>query len=354
VKPATALAVLLLLAGCGGESASEDEPDLSEPAAMTLRLSDLPQGFRYGEDRGCGQVETTEGGVPELDEFLIRSRPRACLGAFAREWGGPPRVVQSALFLFDSAEDAQRAWELRKPLFESFARIRLTTERGGGAFDSAGLQQLGAGEAWRDDRLVVAVYEEGLSGEAGRRFADDLAGKQRQRIRSPSDPLEEDDREIGLDDPAIAVPVYWLGREFEADGFPTLELYRGDHLRGGGPGNEVKVDYTGDRSSVTLDLWKPDAWRRFKTTRLGRIAWSAPCARRSEVQVEGGRAEIYGGYSSKGCEGEPDHWLAHVYYEELVVAVNMAYCYACGGRSADDPYNSRRGIEAVLRGLRRR
>jgi hypothetical protein len=71
------------------------------------------------------------------------------------------------------------------------------------------------------------------------------------------------------------------------------------------------------------------------------------------LEVPGGRAEIYGGYS-KGCGAEPDHWLAHVYYDEVVVAVNMAYCYACGGRSADDPYNSREGMEAVVRGLKRR
>ncbi|MGH3079813.1 MAG: hypothetical protein ACRDNH_01575 [Gaiellaceae bacterium] len=344
MKRASALAVLLFLTACGGDSIPEDnEPDLSEPAAMTLRLSDLPEGFRYGEDRGCGEVATTEGEEPELDAFLIESRPRACLGAFAREWGGPPRVVQSALFLFDSGEDAQRAWQLRKPLFESFGRIRVTKERGGGAFDSAGLQQLGAGEAWRDDRLVVVVYEEGLSGEAGRRFARELAEKQRQRIESPSNPQEEDDREIGLDDPAIAVPVYWLGREFEAEGLPRLELYRGDHLRGGGPGNEVKIDYTGERSSVTLDLWKPEGWRRFRQTRLGKIAW---CAARTSVEVTGGRAEI--------CRGRPNHWRAQVYYDEVVVAVNMPYCHACGGRPAEDPYNSRSGMEAVVRGLRRR
>jgi uncharacterized PurR-regulated membrane protein YhhQ (DUF165 family) len=351
-----AAAILLLFGGCGGAQSDPDEPDLSVPVAMTLRLSDLPQGFRYGDDRGCGEVATTEGDEPKLDEFLLETRPRACLVEFAREWGGPPPVVQTALVLFDSDEDARRAWELRKPLFESFASIFLTTERGAGeavAFDSEGLQRRGAGEAWRDDRLVVAVYEEGLSGEDGREFAGELAEKQRQRIESPSSPQVEDDREIGLEDPAIAIPVYWLGREFESEGLPSLELEGGDHLRGGGPGNEVKIDYSGEGSGVTLDLWKPDAWSRFKRTRLGRIAWSVPCARRTEVQVEGGTAQIYGGYT-KGCQGEPDHWLAHVYYDEVVVAVNMAYCYGCGGRSADDPYNSREGMEAVVRGLKRR
>lgn len=335
MKRALAFLAVAVLAGCGGDSAADDEPDLSEPAAMTLRLSDLPPGFRYGDDRACGQVATTEGQEPVLDEFLIASRPRACLGDFSREWGGPPPLVATAIFLFDSDEDAQRAWELRKLLLESFARIFLTTERGGGdavAFDSDGLQRRGAGEAWRDGRLVVAVYEEGLAGEDGREFAADLAEKQRERIESPSSPEEEDDREIGLEDPAISVPVYWLGREFESEGLPSLELYRGDHLRGGGPGNEVKIDYSGERSSVTLDLWKPEDWRRFRQTRLGKVA-----------SCEG---EI--------CRGRPNHWRAQVYLDDVVVAVNMPYCFACGGRPADDPYNSRAGMEAVVQGLRRR
>lgn len=351
-----AAAAVFLLAGCGGDSSVGDEPDLAEPAAMMLRLSDLPAGYRYGDDQGCGDTWSTEGREPELGEFLIETRPRGCIREFAREWGGPPRIAQTTLFLFESDEHAKRAWELRKPLFASFGRILITTERGHAdaiAFDSNGLQQLGAGEAWRDGRLVVAVYEEGLSGADGRDFAADLAAKQRDRIDSPSDPIEEDDREIGLEDPAIAIPVYWLGREFESEGLPELMLYRGDHLRGDGPGNEVKIDYEADHGTVTLDLWKPDAWTAFKRTRLGRISWSAPCARRSELKVDGGRAEIYGGYG-KGCRGEPDHWLAHVYYDEVVVAVNMAYCYTCGGRSASDPYNSRAGMEAVVRGLERR
>ena len=335
---AAALAALLLLAGCGGDSPrADEEPDLSEPEAMTLRLSDLPHGFRYGDDRGCGELGTTEGKEPELDRFLVEARPRACLGDFTREWGGPPPLVQTALFLFDSAEDAERAWELRKVLFRSFARILLTTERGGDdtvTFDSEGLQRFGAGEAWRDDGLVVAVYEEGLAGERGREFVADLAEKQRGRIESPSSPVQEEDREIGLEDPAIAIPVYWLGREFAPEGLPPLELDRGEHVRGTGPGSDVKIDYAGG-GIVTLDLWRPEAWENFERTRLGKLA---RCQAHGRVRI---------------CRGRIGHWLAQVHEDGVVVAVNMPYCFACR-RPADDPYNSREAIESVVRGLRRR
>jgi hypothetical protein len=339
VKRAAALAALLVLAGCGGDSGASEEPNLSEVEAMTLRLSDLPQGFRYGDDRGCGELGTTEGKEPELDRFLIAAEapPRACLGDFTREWGGPPPLVQTALFLFDSFEDAERAWELRKMLFRSFARILLTTERGEGdavAFDSEGLQRLGAGEAWRDGQLVAAVYEEGLAGAEGREFAASLAEKQRERIESPSSPGREEDREIGLEDPAISIPIYWLGREFAPEGLPKLELERGEHLSGDGPGNDVKIDYSGG-GIVTLDLWRPEAWERFEHTRLGKLA---RCQARGRVRI---------------CRGRIGHWLAQVHEDGVVVAVNMPYCFACR-RPADDPYNSRRAMEAVVAGLRRR
>lgn len=295
-------AALLLLAGCGGGSPIGDAPDLSEPAAMMLRLSDLPAGFRYGDDAGCGELASTDGQYPELDDLLVEARPRWCVGDFAREWGGPPRGVSTALFLFDSEGNATRAWEFRRPLFDHFARIRLTKERSRGdavSFDSEGLQQFGAGEAWRDGRLVVAVYEEGLADEAGRDFARDLAAKQRARIESPSNPQEEDDRELALEDPALEIPVYWLGRHFAPPGLPVLTLERAEYLRGEG-GSEAEIDYVGDGSRVTLVLWRTERWRRSR----------GPTAAR---------------------------------FDEVVVAVQ-----------AEGTYDSPEGKKAIVQGLRRR
>lgn len=358
MRPLLLLAVLVA-AGCGGDGGGSSTEQDAKLEAMTLRLADFPEGFVYGDDSGCGGTATTEGSEPGVDDFLIETRPELCSVDFSRSWGGRPQGVRTVLFRFKSEEQAQRAWELRKPLLGAYNGIVLTTERPGEgeavAFDSSGLNNPGAGEAWRDDRLLVAVYEEGVGGGPDREFAAELADKQRSRIESPSIPIKpEDDREVGLDDPAIAVPVYWLGREFAPADFPKLEFYRGDNLGGGhGPGAEVKIDYTGKRSSTTLDLWDPARWAQFKQTRLGRISWDRPCVRRSRLELPGGRAEIYGGYS-KGCSGEPDHWLAHVYYPDVVVAVNMAYCYMCGGRPPTDPYNSREGVEALVKGLRHR
>jgi hypothetical protein len=328
------LLLVVVAAGCGGDSAIDSEPDFSEPAAMTLRLSDLPPGFRYGGGRTCGPIGTTEGQEPKLDEFLIASHPRTCFDEFSREWGGEPASVQAVLFLFDSEADAERAWELRTPLLARFARIFITLPRGSGdeiAFDSEGVLKPGAGEAWRDDRLVVAVYEEGLAGRAGRSFARDLAVRQRSRIESPSDPSGEDERELGLEDPAIPIPVYWLGREYEPPGLPKLRLSSGEYARGGGPGNEAKIDYEGEGGGVTLELWTPEAWKRFASSRFGRRC------DQHRLSADGVRAELY------NCRGQRDRWLAHVSEPGVVIAVE-----------GSGPYNSRRGLEAAVAGLRRR
>jgi hypothetical protein len=329
---------------------------------MLLRLADLPEGFGYVDEGECSMVTTLGSPSPKLDEFLVAALPELCSASFRRHWGGEPRKVQSVIFRFRTEGDATRGWELRKQLLSARQSIHLTTERDEDEdvvrFDSRGVNEPAAGEAWRDGRLLVAVYEEGLEGDPGRDFAQDLAEKQQRRIDSPSlpDPREEDDRTVALDDPELPVPVLWLGERYEpGGGLPPLELYNAGNVGapGGGPGNELKLDYGGKGTNVNVDIWEPERWERVKATRFGRLIWSVPCARRSESVVEGGRAEIYGGYS-KGCKGEPDHWLAHVYLDDAVVTLNMAYCFICGGHSRTDPYNSRKGMEAVVRGLKRR
>jgi hypothetical protein len=357
------LLVALALAGCGGKSGDSGSPKLSDPEQAMLRVADLPAGYVQSGDYGCGPFISTEGASPRIDEFLRETRPRGCAAEFHSAWRDRGSV-RSAVFSFDTSEDASRGWALREELFLRFGAVSISEESAADRpgedavhFNSEGINEPGAGVAWRDGRVLAVVYEEGLGGEKGRRFAAELARKQDSRIQSP-EPVPDSDRgrEVGLDDPSIAVPVYWLGREFEPAGLPRLELYEGVHLAGeDGPGNDVKIDYQGERAAVHLDLWRPAAWERFKTTRLGRMVWDSPCARRSALRVDGGRATIYGGYGAGGCpRSQPDHWLAHVFLDGVVLTVNMPYCYACAGRSADDPYNSRRGMEAIVRGLRRR
>ena len=127
-----------------------------------------------------GGRDETEGQESELDEFLIQSRPRACLGAFARvrrpAAGCPERALPLRL--------GRRAAcvEPGNRCSRASGGSASLKERGERSFRPRRSAAARRRRRWRDDRLVVVVYEEGLSGEAGRRFARGLAEKQRQRI----------------------------------------------------------------------------------------------------------------------------------------------------------------------------
>lgn len=127
----------------------------------------------------------------------------------------------------------------------------------------------------------------------------------------------------------------------------------------------MKIDYRAGAPrtyGLTLDLWSPARWERFRRLRIGRLVWDSPCARRTTLGLAEGRAEIFEGYSASiplrpPCpDRPPDRVIAHVYFEGVVVAVNMPYCYTCAARPPGlaDPYDSVSGMEAIARGLRLR
>ncbi|MFN2472250.1 MAG: hypothetical protein ABR583_14950 [Gaiellaceae bacterium] len=121
----------------------------------------------------------------------------------------------------------------------------------------------------------------------------------------------------------------------------------------------MKLDYapSGGATAVTLDLWEPAAWARFRETQLGQVLWSSACTKATPVRSDGRRATIYAGYASdpgSPCPSRPpDRFLAEVRTGGFVVAANMPYCLTCT-MGPPGPYNSRTGMEAVVRGLRLR
>jgi hypothetical protein len=219
--------------------------------------------------------------------------------------------------------------------------------------------QPGAGWVWRSGNALNIVFVGGLPGAAARKAALEFARKQQARLVSPTPVTrtDTDDRDVSIGRPDLKFPVYWLGRTFDPPGnLPKLELRSAVSQRPqDGPGNEGKIDYEG---GVALDLWTLEAWKAFSATRLGRFVWSWPCTKAEEVKLDGGRGVIYAGYAvpqTKPCSGrKPDRYLAHAFFNGVVVAVNMAYCYMCAARGSRDrdPYNSDEGMRAVLEGLR--
>jgi hypothetical protein len=165
-----------------------------------------------------------------------------------------------------------------------------------------------------------------------------------------------------LDDPGLRLPVYWLGRSFDPPGpLPELRLADATTLLGNGPGETVQIEYgvaAGKPSAgVTLDLWQPEAWRRFRRTLLGRLVWDSACASKTRVRLRHGHAEIFAGYGTPRplrppCPGErPDRTIAHVYLPGVVVAVDMPNCYMCAAALPGRPYETVAGMTAIARGL---
>jgi hypothetical protein len=148
------------------------------------------------------------------------------------------------------------------------------------------------------------------------------------------------------------------GSSFDPPGaLPRLELELAN-VGGNGPGQTIQLWY---RGGVTLDTWEPQTWNRFRRRRLGRLIWDSPCAHKTVVKVAVVRAEIFEGYGEPNPVERPcpkrrrDRVLAHVYHGNVIVAVNMPYCYTCAcPAQSPNPYNAVDGIETVVRSLRLR
>ena len=376
------LALLPVLLGCGGSSATGAEAAALDPAELTLRLSDLSGGYQRGDDSGCGIG--VEGAPPRLAALVVDRRPTACVEEFEqlyrplRSVAGNPPLIKSIALVFADEEGARAGFALGRELVEYTTGARRLQERTNArigaatrVFSAEALVRGRAGQPasvvlWRSRSVVAIVLAGGVGGEGGRQAALRLARKQQGRIANP-EPIvadEENDREVALDNPAIGIDIYWLGRSF-APGGDLHELTLADTFGpitpGGGPGNVVKIDYGAAQPrerGITLDLWRPAAWKRFLGTRLGRLVWGSPCARARTVALPKGRAVIHSGYGVEpaACSGAPfDRFLAHVYLPGVVVAVNMPYCYTCAPRfGGSDPYNSLQGMETIVRALERR
>jgi hypothetical protein len=73
-----------------------------------------------------------------------------------------------------------------------------------------------------------------------------------------------------------------------------------------------------------------------------------------------GSATVYGGFARRqagACPRRaPDRWLAHVHTRRVVVAVDIPLCLhpTCAVRSPArlDAYNTRAGMQAIVRSLR--
>jgi len=214
---------------------------------------------------------------------------------------------------------------------------------------------------WRSGNTLAAIMAVGPSFAADDRAAAELARRQQAHIERPTryTLAERFDGEVPLDDPAVDLPVYWLGRNFRpggglpdnrlfAAGFseePTPETYEGFAE---GPIAPLNVLY----ANIRLGIWTPETWGVFTASKTSRAITSWKCTRTRTIRLAEGTATIYGGYRKnfRRCPKEaPKAFTAWVDVGGLKVVVNAPP--APDFIETVNPYGSFAGMEAIVRSL---
>jgi hypothetical protein len=375
----------------GADAAPRQGPNQTR---LILRLNDLPAGYlkldlqeEQGERVFCSRLHHVEDTPPEVAKLVDRFHPKGCVGTYYRLFTPPgqpasPVVVGTGVLAMDSDEAAEAAW---KAVPELLARLmggrrpqRVTTsEKIGTATELFHADEqprfypiyrkVGAKASffvWRSGNTLAAIMAIDESFAEADEAALELARRQQAHIRKPTryTLAERFDGEVPLDDPAIDVPVYWLGRNFRpGGGLPdnrlfdsyftgkaTPETYDGFAE---GPSAPLNIRYT----SIRLATWTPATWSVFAGSKTGRAITSWKCTQTRTIALPEGTATIFGGYKKnfKRCPDEaPKAFTAWVDIGGVKVVVNAPF--AADFIEVVNPYGSFGGMEAIVRSLTRR
>jgi hypothetical protein len=382
---AVAIGAALLVLAFAAAAAAASKPEQDRTARHLVRLGDLGPGYLVG-DKGCGIGPTFEGASARLRRFNDRHRSYSGCGIDFGELWRPatvvsrPESVESVAIRFSGRADARAAFRIG-PEFAgyNFGVGPRSLKRVGGVrtvgqesrlyrTDNALVGETPGRPAlvvvWRTGRTLSLVLAGGKHDAGGREEALRLAEIQQRRVVKPAPvpPGANDDRFVWLDDPNVDVPINWLGTRFRAPGLPALAFEEGQVMRADdpGPGSAARIEYSTRRqktrhAGVELDIWRPAAWERYTRSRAGRLVWAGRCTKATRISLPTGYATLFAGHvkRQKRCGRRPDRFLAHVFLPGTIVAVNMPLCAACVDRGRGrDPWDSMRGMRAIVTGLR--
>lgn len=373
-RSATLLVCVFVLIASGVGSATAAEPLAVE---TLLRLDELPRGFVFDEFSYCEPVSPRPGSDKRaLAEYVERFHPYSCHLSYTRLYRSPaegldPPIVATAAVTTQSETGTAASGAVAGELVEYLNGARELTEvpvtqtlgEETRVFRSRERDRLrrepmtGATVLWRDGRVLSATYVGGWSYPEDEAAAFAFAARQQKHVEDPTPYLAPESNDIPayFENPALRLPVYWLGRVFRpGHGLPPsyfLGAYPRSFFGGGPPGFRQDVEYA---PALYLDSWSPQGWAHFVKTPLGRRQWSWRCTRSRNVRLRNGHATIYAAYRTGHavCPSfPPHHFSAHVYLPGVVIAIGEAPCGHCQGDLVT--YESWRGMEAVVRSLRR-
>lgn len=389
---AVALGVVLL-SGASSDAAGGYNPPKVKQAEMVLRLTDLPPGFGngyLGEGRGsdgllCEAFSDPSAQHGAMVGFVRRYRPSGCIAAYSSRYEIPGQqqpvapVVFSGVLALGSATAAGNAWNLVPTMLgravfggaprevetslEVGVRTRLfRTPRAWFPYLLRGRHKASI-LAWRSGNTIAAVVAMGGDVATNDRVVAELAPRQQAHILEPTPytAAERSDAEVGLDDPSIDIPVYWLGRTFRpGGGLPGNRLYASGYSQATpethdgfaeGPYAPLNVLY----ANIRLGIWTPETWGVFTSSKTSRAITAWKCTRTRTIALAEGSATIYGGYKEnfKRCPKEaPKAFTAWVDVGGVKVVVNAPP--APDFIETVNPYGSFAGMEAIVRSLRLR
>jgi hypothetical protein len=374
------IAVSSILSGAAAARRSPEDP----AERLVLRLPDLPHGYFpfFPEDSDfdliCGPLDPPDP-QPTLASFIRRFSPEGCVGIYLRfyrvpDLGPSAELVGTGALDAGSIRAAEAGFAVAPEILthitedETPKEIATTVAVGDATrlfhwlrvpsfFNHS--QRPGSFLVWRSGDVLATVLASAGSFEASDRIAEELARRQQAHIEDPTPytRAERNTSEVGLDDPALTLPVYWLGRSFRpGHGLPAARLESGgraNYYGMGLAGARVELQYS---EELSLSSWTKVGWRRFLATQDGREIFAERCLRSTDVAITGGRATIYAGHVAgfRPCAaGSPRRFFAVVHLGGIVVGVRISSCRDCP-EPPRGSYNSLAGMKAAVRALQLR
>jgi hypothetical protein len=372
----TAAILALSVSVAATASAAGEAGPLAEQTL--LRLNELPGGYVLRPGGYCEPVEVhSYTGKRALEAWVKDFRPFDCHLGYRRLYrpagaAASPPSVATASVTTSSVEAAQAAKPVMAELVENLTEARDVRAAPTGAvigeethvfrspeFDGEYRPEPlpGVTVVWRVGSAVEVAYAGGSSYSKDQRAAYALAAKQQAHVEAPAPYLasEAEDIPTYFENPGLKLPSFWLGRTFapgkglERSFFESVATR--SELGRAYPGVEQTVAYA---PGLFLNSWSPQGWARLVKASDGPRQWSWHCTRSRDLHLAQGDATIYAAYKKDfaSCPGSaPHHFFAEVHLPGVVVTIGVPTCARC--ESGTLSYGSLRGMEAVLRGLRR-
>jgi hypothetical protein len=345
-----------------------------------LRLHDLPPGYRLGLVGGCGPLDAfgAPGKPGDAQDRYLRwvseQLPEACSylykQAFEVPGSGPaPPRVETEIVDTPSEAAADEGFELISALFESSPggdQSVITLSTGGVQvrvyrFESFRVNgktgRPGSILLWHSGKLISSLKVTGLTPRGNDRAALHFAEIQQWRIEHPSPytEAERDDTEVWLDDPALTLPVYWVGNSYQSADRPPVELefsYAGNALP---PGAKYELDYQVEGGGFRIEGWTRRGWEHFRRSGGGVPDSTDYCLKTTRTRLMGRGAVIFAA-KRRSPDGScsrrsPYHYSAIAYIGQAAIGVNFRACTTCLEVESSS-FDSASGMKAVLGALR--